>query len=142
MPLTDTAVRLSKPRDKDYTLNDTDGLALFVKATGSKYWHFRFSWCGKQPRVSLGTYPEISLGDARRLRDEARTQVAVGVDPRQHKKDQLRAQGRLRQNTFEAVANRWHAFKAPRVAEAMKKAAVQTKFNLDKDLIPVLGRLP
>lgn len=142
MPLTDTAVRLAKPRAKDYTLNDTDGLALFVKTSGSKYWHFRFSWCGKQPRVSFGTYPEISLRDARRLRDDARAQVAAGIDPREHKKDQLRAKGLRLQNTFEAVANRWHAFKAPRVAEARKGAAAQSRFYLDKDLIPVLGRLP
>lgn len=42
MPLTDTAVRQAKPREKDYTLNDTDGPSLFVKANGMKSWHFRF----------------------------------------------------------------------------------------------------
>jgi hypothetical protein len=64
MPLTDTAVRQAKPRDKDFTLSDLDGLSLFVAANGKKSWHFRFSWHGKQPRISLGTYPEITLREA------------------------------------------------------------------------------
>lgn len=68
MPLTDTAIRLAKPTGRDYTLKDGDGLALFVGASGAKNWHFRFSWAGKQPRISLGTYPEISLKEARELR--------------------------------------------------------------------------
>jgi len=75
MPLTDTAVRHAKPGARNYTLNDADGLQLFVSAAGSKQWHFRFCWAGKQPRISLGTYPEIGLLDARRLRDAARAQA-------------------------------------------------------------------
>jgi hypothetical protein len=49
---------------------------------GAKCGHFRFSWADKQPRISLGTYPEISLRDARALRDAARALVARGIDPR------------------------------------------------------------
>ncbi len=50
-----------------------------MNAKGAKYWLFRFSWVEKQPRISLGTYPEISLRDARALRDVARALVARGV---------------------------------------------------------------
>ena len=85
MALTDTAVRHAKPRAKDYTLPDYDGLALFVNTNGTKCWHFRFCWAGKQPRISLGTYPEISLRDARALRDVARALVSRGIDPRVHR---------------------------------------------------------
>ncbi|MGE8482278.1 MAG: Arm DNA-binding domain-containing protein [Pseudomonas sp.] len=85
MALTDTAVRYAKPRAKDYTLPDYNGLALFVNTKGAKCWHFRFSWADKQPRISLGTYPEISLRDARALRDVARALVARGIDPRVHR---------------------------------------------------------
>jgi|GEM_PF-2624106 len=77
MALTNTAVRHAKPCAKDYTLPDYNGLALF--------WHFRFSWADKQPRISLGIYPEINLGDARALRDVARALVARGIDPRVHR---------------------------------------------------------
>jgi Arm DNA-binding domain len=79
MALSGTNVRRVRAKDKDYTLSDTDGLALFVSATGSKYWYFRFCWGGKQQRISLGTYPEISLKDARVRRDEARSLVAKGL---------------------------------------------------------------
>jgi hypothetical protein len=81
MALTDTAVRHAKPRAKDHTLPDYNGLALFVTTKGAKCWHFRFSWADKQPRISLGTCPEISLRDARALRDVARALVARGIDP-------------------------------------------------------------
>ncbi|MBC3361589.1 DUF4102 domain-containing protein [Pseudomonas sp. SWRI154] len=78
MVLTVTAVRHAKPRAKNYTLPDFDGLALFVNTKGTKSWHFRFSWANKQPRISPGTYTEVSLRDARVLRDVARALVARG----------------------------------------------------------------
>jgi hypothetical protein len=61
MPLTDTAVRAAKNYGKNYSLKDTDGLHLFVSSNGGESWHFRFNWLGKQARISLGMYPEISL---------------------------------------------------------------------------------
>ena len=81
MALTDTAVRQARPTGRDYNLTDSHGLALFVAAKGAKSWHFRFSWTGGQPRISLGTYPEVSLKEARELRDETRALVAKGIDP-------------------------------------------------------------
>jgi integrase len=142
MPLTDTAVRQAKPKPKDYSLSDTGGLSLFVAAKGSKAWHFRFSWHGKQPRISLGTYPDISLKEARELRDEARKLVAKGIDPRTERRQALQAAGVGNANTFAAVAERWYAFKLPRLTEAKKGSAKQSRLYLDKDLIPALGKIP
>ena len=51
MPLTDTAARQAKPQDKPYSLKDGDGLFLYVAKNGSKSWHFRFTWHGKQERI-------------------------------------------------------------------------------------------
>lgn len=99
MALTDTAVRHAKPRVKNYTLPDYDGLALFVNTKGAKCWHFRFSWADKQPRISLGTYPEISLRDARVLRDVARALVAKGIDPRVHLRQEHNARRLATENT-------------------------------------------
>jgi len=82
MPLTDTAVRHAKNLGRNYSFKDMDGLHLFVSSTGAKSWHFRFNWLGKPARISLGMYPELSLKDARFARDNARTQVAKGIDPR------------------------------------------------------------
>lgn len=139
MPLTDTAVRQAKARDKAYTLNDSDGLSLHVSPNGTKAWHFRFSWQGKQPRISLGTYPDLSLRDARERRDQARNQVAKGIDPREERK-QAKAEAVDRAGeTFEAVANDWWEFKAKRLTNAAKGSAAQSRRYLDKDLIPALG---
>lgn len=142
MPLTDTAVRQAKPQEKDYSLNDSDGLSLFVSTKGAKSWHFRFTWHGKQPRISFGTYPALSLRDARDLRDEARTLVAKGIDPRAERREEKHAAGVSADNTFEAVAERWYAFKRPRLTSATKGSAEQSRLYLDKDLIPALGKLP
>ncbi|TXI06580.1 MAG: DUF4102 domain-containing protein [Rhizobium sp.] len=142
MPLTDTAARQAKPKEKAYTLKDGDGLFLYIAKNGTKSWHFRFTWHGSQERISMGTYPEIGLRDARERRDEARSMVAKGIDPRAERR-QAKAEAAVHQeNTFEAVANRWHAFKLPRWAAARKGAAVQARFYLDKDLIPELGKIP
>lgn len=142
MPLTDTAVRQAKPADKDFSLTDASGLSLFVATNGTKSWHFRFSWHGKQPRYSLGTYPEITLKEARELRDQARALVAKGVDPRIERRQSKAKAADRQENTFEAVANRWHAFKLPRWSKSIRGAAVQSRFYLEKDLIPELGKYP
>jgi len=110
VPLTDTLVRQAKPGTKDYILKDTDGLALFVSANGTKSWHFRFRLAEKQPRISFGTYPELSLKEARELRDQARGLVAKGVDPRVHRRQERRAAALAADNTFDAVFRRWRDF--------------------------------
>jgi len=112
MALSDTTVRLARATGTDYTLGDADGLALFVTAQGSKSWHFRFCWGGKQLRISLGIYPEISLRDARTRRDEARNLVAKGIDPRVHRRQERTAAAAAAANTFEAVFRLWCGFKA------------------------------
>jgi len=142
MPLTDTAVRQAKPKEKDYSLSDTAGLSLFVAVKGTKAWHFRFSWHGQQPRISLGTYPEISLKEARERRDEARSLIAKGVDPRSQRREEKRAASTGAVKTFEVVANEWHAFKSPRMLTAKKGGITQSRMYLDKDLIPALGKIP
>ncbi|MEQ5371447.1 tyrosine-type recombinase/integrase [Morganella morganii] len=108
MALTDTKVRAAKPDEKAYTLTDSDGLFLYVHPNGSKYWRFRFRFGGKQHLMAFGVYPEISLADARERRDSARKQVALGIDPREHKKE-LKEEQLKEFNTFEKIARDWHA---------------------------------
>ncbi len=108
MALTDTKVRAAKPDEKAYTLTDSDGLFLYIHPNGSKYWRFRFRFGGKQHLMAFGVYPEISLADARERRDAARKQVALGIDPREYKKE-LKEEQQKEFNTFEKVARDWHA---------------------------------
>ncbi|WP_341993001.1 tyrosine-type recombinase/integrase [Morganella morganii] len=108
MALTDTKVRAAKPDEKAYTLTDSDGLFLYVHPNGSKYWRFRFRFGGKQHLMAFGVYPEISLAEARERRDAARKRVALGIDPRELKKE-LKEEQQKEFNTFEKVARDWHA---------------------------------
>ena len=64
MALSYLAVRQTKATGKAYTLPDTDGLSLAVTTAGDRTWHFRYYWAGKQKRMSLGTYPEVTLREA------------------------------------------------------------------------------
>lgn len=138
MPLTDTAIRHAKPSGKDYSLADSDGLSLFVSKTGAKSWRFRYYWLDKQQRLVFGGYPELSLREARVLRDECRSLVVKGIDPREHRrKAKLATTG-----TFEVVANQWYAFKSPRLTLGRKGNSAQCRAYLDKDLLPVLGTIP
>ncbi len=100
MALSDTTVRQAKTKRKAYTLGDTDGLSLAVSPEGGKSWHFRYSWNGKQKRLSPGTYPEISLKDARARRDEARELVARGINPRKHRNQERRLALLAEEHTF------------------------------------------
>ena len=91
MALSDTTVRQARITGNDYTIGDTDGLALNVTARGGKIWRFRYYWAGVQKRMSLGSYPQISLKEARARRDEARALEAQDINPYEHRKQQRRA---------------------------------------------------
>src|SRR3990170_1508503 len=94
MPLTDTAIRNAKPgvtpagksTDKPYKLGDAGGLYLEVATAGGKWWRLKYRYDGKEKRLSLGVYPDVSLKDARQRRDEARKRLADGIDPSEHRK--------------------------------------------------------
>jgi len=139
MALSGTNVRRVRARDKDYTLSDTDGLALFVSARGSKYWYFRFCWGGKQQRISLGTYPEIGLKDARARRDEARSLVAKGIDPRAHRRHE-RAALVAAVTTFATVFHLWRGYKALSLKTGRQSTLSQIDRIFAKDILPTLGQ--
>ncbi|TLP74753.1 DUF4102 domain-containing protein [Pseudomonas nitroreducens] len=138
MPLTDSAVRTAKPREKLYRLSDTLGLSLEITPTSSKLWRFRYRFAGKPKMISLGAYPAVTLAKARELRDAARSHVAAGVDPSHHKQAEKRAR-EAEAYTFERLANEWYDYSAPRWAEA---TAYKARLYLDNDIIPGIGKRP
>jgi len=85
MALTDAAARNAKPREKEYKLADGGGLYLLVTPAGGKLWRLKFRVDGREKKLSIGSYPEISLAEARKRRDEAREQMASGKDPSREK---------------------------------------------------------
>jgi len=77
----DAVYRAGKPKEKDFTINDGGGLSLLVKPDGAKWWRFTYRFEGKQNRLSMGVYPATTLEVARRRAEEARRQIANGIDP-------------------------------------------------------------
>ena len=86
MPPSDTAIRNAKPAAKPYRLFDGGGLYLEVSPSGGKLWRLKYRFGGKEKRLELGKYPEMSLKDARDRWDEARKLLANDVDPGAHRK--------------------------------------------------------
>lgn len=136
MALTDTAARQAKPKEKAYTLPDSLGLSLYVANSGIKSWHFRFTWLGKQARISFGTYPETGLKEARSRRDEAREDIARGVDPRESRKEKkaglIEAGGR----TFRRVYDEWLAFRKGSISPGTYRIISNL---MELDVLPTFG---
>ena len=105
--LTDTAIKSTKPKDTPYKLSDGGGMYLLVKPNGGKYWHLAYRFNNKQKLLSLGVYPEVSLKDARKKRDDAKKLLAQNIDPSEAKKEEKRLSILQAANTFEIVANEW-----------------------------------
>ncbi|MFO7570520.1 MAG: integrase arm-type DNA-binding domain-containing protein, partial [Smithellaceae bacterium] len=106
-PLSEMKIRNAKVSGKDYKLFDGDGLFLLVTVAGGKLWRFKYRFGGKEKTLSFGAYPAITLLDARQRRDEARKQMAHGVDPGAVLKAQKQASIEDT-NTFEVIAIEWH----------------------------------
>lgn len=138
MALTDTAARTAKPRDKLYRLTDSLGLCLEVTTAGGKLWRFRYRFAGKAKMVGLGAYPSVTLAQARERRDEARRQLAQGLNPSAHKKE-ARAAAAAQLLTFEGLAREWYRYNVPRWAPATAAKVLQ---YLEADILPVIGQRP
>lgn len=81
MPLNARQVETAKPKEKDYKLTDERGLFLLVTTNGRKYWRLKYRVSGKEKKLSIGVYPDISLAEARLKREEARKLLAGVMTP-------------------------------------------------------------
>lgn len=141
MALTEIACKkASCPPDRPHVrLADEKGLYLEVTAAGGKYWRWKYRFMGKEKRLALGVYPDVSLKAAREARDEARTTLAGGVDPGQARRDAKQQRQADHANTFEAVARRWWEHWRQGKSE---RHAGYTLRRLEADVFPVLGARP
>ena len=105
MALTDTAIRALKPHKRPYKVADGTGLYLLVTPAGSRLWKLKFrNGGGREKKLSFGAYPEVSLKEARKQRDEARKIAAEGIDPAEKRKRDRHAAKVNAANSFQAVA--------------------------------------
>lgn len=139
MALTDTAIRNAKPKDKPFKMGDDKGLYLLVQPAGGKLWRFDYRHGGKRKTLALGSYPDVSLAEARGRRDDARRQVANGVDPSDVRKAEKAAKVEAGANTFEALAREWMATKG---REWSASYASKTLSAMERHAFPAIGKRP
>lgn len=141
MPLTDLACKKATcPEDKARErYSDSGGLYLEVLPAGGKYWRWKYRFATKEKRLFLGTYPDVSLAQARLDRDKARATLKDGHDPAQLKKDAKLARRLAVGTTFESVARSWFEHwkgpRSPRHAEYVLR-------RLEMDVFPAFGAKP
>jgi hypothetical protein len=136
MKLTDLKCKNAKPTAKPWKLADGAGMYLEVMPNGSKYWRLKYRINGKEKRLALGVYPEVSLADAREKREAARKLIQNRQDPSFAKKEQKRLTKQNADNSFEVIAREWHEHNKPRWTEGYGKEILH---RLEVDVFPVIG---
>ncbi len=142
MALTDTKARNAKwsgTTTQGDKLTDDGGLYLFVTPAGGKLWRMAYRFGGKQRVLAIGAYPEVTLSQARDLRDAAKAALSNGIDPSQQKRAQKLHAAAQADNTFAAVAASWYEqWKVGKAAQS-----IGTKWaRLERDIFPMFGQLP
>ncbi|HBY4990492.1 phage integrase [Klebsiella pneumoniae] len=140
-PLTNNEILKAKPREKDFTLHDGDGLFLLVKTSGKKLWRFRYQRPGSSSRtnLSLGSYPALTLAAARQIRDQHLTTLAQDMDPQQQQEQASEQRQIELDSIFSTVAANWFQIKSRSVTEDYAKDIWR---SLDKDVFPTIGSIP
>ena len=135
MPLNDPAIRNATTDTKQKKLYDSGGLYLLVTPNGGKWWRFKYRFGGKEKLLSLGTYPQVSLKDARDHRDKAKKLLRNRIDPAFERKAIKQAESG--QGSFEAVAMEWLA----KFSQSWSASHTKTiKQRLENYIIPNIGK--
>ncbi len=137
IPLTDVKIKNSKSTDKSYKLFDGGGLYLEVTPGGGKLWRMKANSHGKETRLSFGSYPAVSLADARKKRQAVQERKSQGVDVVEELRIE-KVKQKMGGTTFEEVARDWHKNK-----ENMwqRKTALIAMQRLEADVFPFIGKI-
>ena len=139
MALTYTKLKNAKPADKPYKLADGEGMFALIHPNGSKYWRLKYRVAGKEKLLALGSFPDVSIDEARDKRREARKLLADGVDPSQHKQERRRVEKLNASNSFEAIAREWHETNKAKWTEQHGARILR---RLEANIFPALGKRP
>jgi integrase len=137
--LTDLQCKRAKAGEKDFKLADARGLYLFVTKSGFRSWRWKFRFAGKEKRLVLGSYPEMSLGSAREARENAARLLKSGMDPSLQAKQLASIRLEEAAATFEAVAREWHG---QQVSGWVPRHAADVLKSLSRTCSPRIGALP
>lgn len=140
-PLTFTEVQTAKARPKEYNLADGDGLYLRVKPNGKKFWLFNYTrpFTRKRSNISIGTYPVVTLEQARRVKNQYQVLLNQDIDPKEHREKEQQKQQDAHRSTLEAVASQWLDLKKTKVSE---DHADDIWRSLEIHILPDMGNIP
>lgn len=139
MPLSELQIKNVKPAEKPYRMADGGGLYIEVSPAGGKLWRLKFRIHGKEKRLSLGTYPAVSLKAARAMREDAKQLLAQGIDPAANKQAQKASRSERNANSFEVIALEWFdKFKVTKSEGHSSKIIARLK----RDVFPWIGVVP
>ncbi len=138
--LTDARLRKIKPNTNKKSpdkYTDTNGLQLHVFPTGRMTWIYAYRYQDKQRSLTLGSYPDVSLADARIKLSESKKTLNDGIDPNQAKKEQKQF---IDESTlFKTLAMEWMDSRKDVIKEPTYKRDLSV---FEKDLFPMLGNRP
>ena len=139
--LTDKQISNAKPQNKGYTLFDGNGLRLRVKTNGTKTWLFNYTrpHSGKRANMTFGSYPSLSLTNARKRALGAIETLQQGIDPQVKLKNQQITEKQRLESTLAEVTNSWLEVKSATISE---KTLTNLKRLLKRHLLPKLGKYP
>ncbi len=138
-PLSDMQIKNAKPKDKDYTLTDGNGLQLLIKSSGTKLWEIRYTINGKRKKGSLGTYPNVALIKAREIAQMYQKMILDGIDPIEKKREQKTNRAEVekaKEHTFEKLFYEWLEHKKGRIVES---SYIKLKRTFENNFLPELG---
>ncbi len=139
MSLSATAIKNSKPKDKNYKLSDERGLYLLITTKGSKWWRLDYRFQKKRKTLSMGVYPDISLKEARERRDQARSQIANDIDPSEVRKTVKNEIHNQSKNSFEVIAREWFIKFSSTWSVSHSSRIIR---RLERDIFPWIGSKP
>jgi hypothetical protein len=136
--LTDEQIIKAMPREKSYSLGDAYGLYILIKTNGSKLWRFRYSrpFTKKKANLSFGSYPGISLKQARAMTQDARALLANKIDPKKHRDIKRKEKAEINQYLFENVVDSWIKTKSSELKPVGLKTVTNT---LDNFILPFVS---
>lgn len=137
MPLTDALIKQLKPPKDTGKHFDGHGLYLELAATGRKYWRLKYRFAGKENRLALGVYPEVTLKAARDQREAARKLLAAGTDPSQQRKLDKIALSIAASDTFEGMAREWLKVKSSGWSPIHTRTTLE---RMELNLFPWIGK--
>lgn len=139
LKLTNTFCKASKPKQKPYKKSDGGGLYLHIMPNGSKLWRLKYYYLNTEKLISFGSYPTVSLAEARELRENAKKLIQNGIDPSEDKKNQKREAIINAENTFRSVALEWHDNQQGRWSNKHHQNVLH---RMKTDIFPYIGNDP